>query len=87
MDTVDIKHAKEHLEELTERAKRGEEVSFGVPGQGTFKISYLGDDVAPAPARKKIKLGLLQGTLPPPPDGFFDPLTEDELKDWYGDDA
>ena len=27
----------------------------------------------------------LKGVIPPPPEGFFDPLTEEELKDWYGE--
>lgn len=89
MDTVDIKYAKEHLDELTERAKRGEDISIGVPGRGRFRISYVGSHQGDAsqPMKRKIKLGLLEGKLPPPPDGFFDPLSEEELKDWYGDDA
>ena len=33
------------------------------------------------------RLGLLEGKIPPPPDDFFDPMDEDELKLWYGDDA
>ncbi|MEQ1578680.1 MAG: hypothetical protein ABL894_13645 [Hyphomicrobium sp.] len=75
MDTVDITHAKEHLEELTERAKRGEEVSFGVPGQGTFKISYVGADVA---APRRPVLGQWKGKLTVP-QRLFEPLNNDEL--------
>ncbi len=33
------------------------------------------------------KLGQLEGIIQPPPDGFFDPMDEEELKLWYGDDA
>lgn len=30
--------------------------------------------------------GRLKGTIPPPP-SFFDPLSEEQLNDWYGDGA
>jgi antitoxin (DNA-binding transcriptional repressor) of toxin-antitoxin stability system len=39
------------------------------------------------PLKKPRKLGQLEGIIPPPPDGFFDPLDEEELKLWYGDDT
>ena len=39
------------------------------------------------PLKKKRTLGHLEGKIPPPPEGFFDPMTEEELKDWYGDDS
>ena len=31
--------------------------------------------------------GRLAGKLPPPPDDFFDPLSEEELELCYGDDT
>ena len=37
------------------------------------------------PLAKPRELGHLKGLIPPPPEGFFDPLTEEELKDWYGE--
>jgi antitoxin (DNA-binding transcriptional repressor) of toxin-antitoxin stability system len=36
------------------------------------------------PLAEPRKLGQLEGIIPPPPDDFFDPLDEDELKLWYG---
>ena len=39
------------------------------------------------PLKAPRRLGLLEGKIPLPPDDFFDPLSEEELKDWHGDDA
>jgi antitoxin (DNA-binding transcriptional repressor) of toxin-antitoxin stability system len=36
-----------------------------------------------APVRSKnYQLGGLEGVIAPPPDSFFDPLSEDELREW-----
>lgn len=103
MDKYDIKYASEHLDELTERAKRGEDVLITVPTRGAFRllpISEAAHDVPPrriprvtdtmapfVPLKEPRKPGQLAGKIPPPPEGFFDPLSDEELKDWYGDDA
>jgi prevent-host-death family protein len=103
MDKYDIKYASEHLDELTERAKRGEDVLITVPARGAFRLLPVSElatldasnrghprvtDTMPpfVPLKEPRKLGHLEGRIPPPPDGFFDPLTDEELKDWYGDD-
>jgi antitoxin (DNA-binding transcriptional repressor) of toxin-antitoxin stability system len=100
MEDVDLRHAKEHLEELMERAKRGEDVRINDPKIGTVKLTIV-ESPAPAagsqrvidtmepfvPLKQKRKLGQLQGKIQPVPDEFFDPMTDEELKDWYGDDA
>jgi hypothetical protein len=39
------------------------------------------------PLKKPRKLGQHEGIIPPPPDGFFDPMDEEELRLWYGDDT
>ncbi len=79
METVGIAEAKEHLEELIARAARGEEVVIVDPVHGSATLRML-----PASSRAKRKPGFLKDKLPPPPDDFFDPLSEEELKDWYG---
>jgi hypothetical protein len=33
------------------------------------------------------RLGALEGKIPLPPDDFFAPMSESELKDWCGDDV
>lgn len=86
MEDVDLRHAKEHLEELLERASRGEDVRITDPKLGTIRLTLVGASMG-KPDRPKRVPGLLKGKLPPPPDDFFDPMTEEELKDWYGDDT
>jgi len=91
MDDVTIDQAKEQLEELVARAARGEDVTIEHPQLGKVKLARVkpehqpnaeGEASHPRPERKP---GRLKGILPPPPDDFFDPLSEEELKDWYGD--
>ena len=86
MEDVDLRHAKEHLEELLERAARGEDVRISDPRLGTIRLTAVADAASEAPKRPKRVPGSLKDKLPPPPDDFFDPMTEEELKDWYGDD-
>jgi antitoxin (DNA-binding transcriptional repressor) of toxin-antitoxin stability system len=103
MDPVDIKYAEKHLAELIERAVKGEDVYITVPSSGAIRmhavsstVAKLGIASAPrvtdlmapfVPLKEPRMPGQLEGTIPPPPEGFFDPLTDEELKDWYGDDA
>jgi antitoxin (DNA-binding transcriptional repressor) of toxin-antitoxin stability system len=85
MEDVDLRHAKEHLEELLERAARGEDVRINDPRLGTIKLTAVAGAGVPTNRPKRVP-GLLKDKLPPPPDDFFDPMTEEELKDWYGDE-
>ncbi len=85
MQDVTLTHAKEHLEELIERASRGEEVRIAAPAIGTVRLQVVPEEVSTAPTRSRVP-GRLIGKIPPPPDDFFDPLSEEELKLWYGDD-
>lgn len=82
METVGVAEAKENLEELIARAARGEEVVIVDPVHGSATLRIV---PRPAEARPKRVPGSLKGRLPPPPDGFFDPLDEEELKVWYGE--
>lgn len=97
MEDVSLSHAKEHLEELIERARRGEDVRIVVPAGGSVRLSPVREpDMAPArvtdtiepfvPLDRPRTPGRLTGKIPPPPEGFFDPMPEEELKLWYGDD-
>ena len=82
MEDVTVIEAKEHLAELMQRAAQGEDVRISDPAIGTFKL----ERVDPPAIKPKRVPGLLKGILPPPPDDFFDPMTEEELKDWYGEE-
>ena len=83
MEDVTFAHAKEHLEELIERARRGEDVRISDPQLGTYRLTR--SEEAGKPARKPCRLGLLEGKMKVP-DNLLEPMTEEELKDWYGDD-
>ena len=85
MEDVSVKYAKEHLEELLARAARGEDVAIVDPAVGKIVLTAT-KDAAPPSASKPRRLGLLEGKVAPPPDDFFDAMSAEELKDWYGDD-
>lgn len=82
MDQVSVAHAKEHLEELIERARRGEDVRIADDKGALVKLQAV-----EPPATVKRLPGRWKDRIPPPPDDFFDPLSRDELKLWYGDDG
>lgn len=99
MEDVDLRHAKEHLEELIERARRGEDVRISDPKLGSVRllpvqgqgfdptVPRVADTMPPfVPLKEPRVPGRLAGKIPPPPDGFFDPLSDEEHKDWYGED-
>ncbi len=86
MENVSIAEAKEHLEDLVARAARGEDVRIYDPKAGTVRLTAVAGAKANAPRAPRIP-GRWKDKIPDPPAGFFDPLTDEELKDWYGDDA
>ena len=73
---VNVAEAKAKLSELLEAALRGEEVIIAKRGKPLVRLV----PVEP----KKRELGFLQGHIP---DSFFDPLPEEELAAWYGEDG
>ena len=66
--------AKSQLSNLIQAALAGEEVIIANAGRPVVKL-------VPLP-RGEYKLGGLEGRLPPPPDEFFHPLSEDEFAEW-----
>ena len=86
MESGSLIDAKEHLAELAQRAARGEEVRITDPAFGTAQLTAVPVEQPAKPKGKRL-LGQLEGMIPPPPDSFFDPLSEEELKLWYGDEA
>ena len=83
MDTVTIAHAKEHLEELIERARRGEDVRIVGDKGAAVRLTPLPGQT---PGHGNRVPGRWRDRLPAPPAGFFDPLTDDELRAWCGDE-
>ena len=84
MDDVTLSHAKEHLEELFARAARGEEITISDPALGTVSLKAAQSVVQKVPGKRK--LGQLTGKMTVPA-RLMEPMTEEELKDWYGDDS
>ncbi len=85
MDSFTIPEAKERLEELIQRAKRGEDVRISDPVIGTIRLEAVGGAPAePPPAPRR--LGHLAGKMTVPA-RLMEPMDEQELRDWYGDDA
>jgi antitoxin (DNA-binding transcriptional repressor) of toxin-antitoxin stability system len=83
MEDVSIAHAKEHLEELLARAARGEDVSIVDPKVGKVRLTLAGNGAARPP--KPRRLGLLEGKMKVPA-RLLEPITPEELADWYGNE-
>jgi antitoxin (DNA-binding transcriptional repressor) of toxin-antitoxin stability system len=83
MEDVSVAHAKEHLEELVARAARGEDVGIVDPKVGRVKLTLVGNGVSRP--RKPRRLGLLEGKMQAPA-RLLEPMTQEELADWYGKD-
>ena len=96
MDDIPLIIAKGDLEDLIARARRGEVVTIN-DGRGRVQLTApeYGDVTAPritdtlppfVPLKQPRKFGIFEGEIPLPPDDFFDPMDDEELKLWYGED-
>ena len=74
---VTIHAAKTQLSKLIEAAQAGEDV---IIAKGDTPVAKL----APIP-QSTFKFDLWKGKVAPPPDDFFDPLSEEEQALWDGD--
>lgn len=82
MAAFTIHHAKTNLSKLIARAEAGEEV---IITRGKTPVARLESVVKKHGKRVP---GMLKGKIPDLPDEFFfEPLPEDELRLWEGDDA
>jgi hypothetical protein len=104
MEAVTLAYAKEHLEELIERATNGEDIRTSDERLGTVRLLPVGvpDLLAPrvtdamepfvplaedrVPGRLRRRLGRLEGKMTIPA-RLLEPMTPEELADWYGDEA
>lgn len=97
MENVTLAHAKEHLEELMSRAAHGEDVLISDPKLGTVRLAPVSPT---APRAKRVTdtmdpfvplaqdrvAGRLEGKMQVPA-RLMEPMSEEDLRDWYGDDA
>jgi antitoxin (DNA-binding transcriptional repressor) of toxin-antitoxin stability system len=90
MDDVTLDYAKEHLEELIERAARGETVRIVHPVIGPVRLAAGGETATATDRQLRLtvprKIGLLQGEIRVPK-RLMEPMSEDELADWYGEQS
>jgi hypothetical protein len=97
MEDVTLAHAKEHLDDLIARAANGEDVRIVDPHYGSIRLTrvYVPDVTAPrvtdtmepfVPLAQDRVLGRLAGKMVVPA-RLMEPMSEEELRDWYGDDA
>ena len=71
-----VHEAKTNLSKLLEKVAKGERVVITRHGIPAAEL---------VPARPVTpKLGSLKGVVAPPPESFFEPITDDELADWEG---
>jgi prevent-host-death family protein len=75
MATVSVHEAKTHLSRLIERVLAGEEIVVARNKEPVIKL------VPAAPPKKKPLLGAFKGKFELD-DAFFEPLTDEELRDW-----
>jgi antitoxin (DNA-binding transcriptional repressor) of toxin-antitoxin stability system len=84
MENVTIAEAKDHLEELIERVARGADVCIVGAKPGTVRLLLVAADEPRV--RKPRRFGLLEGKMTVPV-RLLEPMSADELRDWYGDDT
>jgi prevent-host-death family protein len=70
---VNIQEAKTNLSRLIAEAQNGEEVIIANRGTPVIKLE-------PIKPPTKRNLGIVK--LPPIPDEFFDPISDEEIKSW-----
>jgi prevent-host-death family protein len=85
MEDVSLAHAKEHLEELIERAARGEDVRISDPRLGAVRLLPVAEESKRAAEGRPVRRpGRLKGKLTVPA-RLMEPMSEQELQDWYGE--
>jgi antitoxin (DNA-binding transcriptional repressor) of toxin-antitoxin stability system len=98
MEQVTLAEAKEQLDDLMQRAARGEDVRIVDAKLGTVQLTPvvpvdhvnaagpLDTRVTPVKRGQKRRLGQFEGKMQAP-NNLMEPMTEEELRDWYGPDA
>ena len=79
MATVNIHEAKAHLSEYLARVEAGETVVIARRNKPVARLVPVEPDAEPKPPRP---IGLAKGLIEIHP-SFFEPLSEEELAQWY----
>ena len=85
MARITVHEAKTNLSELLRRVEAGEEIVIARGNKPVAVLkSYDREDIA---RRRKAACGCLAGKSPPTPDSvFFDPMTDEEMVELFGDE-
>lgn len=73
---VNVHEAKTQLSRLLEQVEAGEEVIIARAGKPIARLVPLEQ------SKPKRQPGRLKGQIPELPDSYFDPLTDEELREW-----
>lgn len=85
MEDVDLAHAKDRLEELIQRATRGEDVQITAPDGARVRLQAIGAGHSPKDNPPERVPGRWKGRAHIPEDKLFEPLSEEELAWLAGD--
>ena len=78
MEDVSLTHAKDHLEELIERAAKGEDIRISDPKLGTVKLQPVSGAARADRPRPERRPGRWKGRLTVP-ERLLEPLTDEEM--------
>lgn len=78
MEDVSLTHARDHLEELIERAAKGEDIRISDPRLGTVRLLPVDSACAPKASRPERRPGRWKGRFTVP-ERLFESLSEEEL--------
>jgi prevent-host-death family protein len=79
MEVVNIHEAKAHLSEMLARVEAGETIVIARRNKPVARLVPIEAEAAP---KKPRPMGLARGEFTIHP-SFFEPMTEDELAEWY----
>lgn len=79
MEVVNIHEAKAHLSEMLARVEAGETIVIARRNKPVARLVPIEAEAAP---KKPRPIGLAEGSVTIHP-SFFDPMTEEELAEWY----
>lgn len=84
MSTITIDKAEKELAALIERVRQGEEIVISDGTEPRVKLALVDHQPATKPSLRG--RGILKGKAKVSDEDLFGPMSEDELKRWWGED-
>ena len=85
MERLSIIEAKEKLDQLIALVAKGEHVTIAAPGGGTVRLLFE-PSMSATGRKKRRQAGRFKGLLKVP-ENLLEPMSNEELRHWYGDDS